>query len=75
MPNRPASDPNDPDRAPAGTPQPIDIDDASIDETARVNPDEELKDLANPEEKPAPKMGWRERDANRRGHGADDLKA
>jgi hypothetical protein len=65
------------------TKQPIDIDDATIDETATVDPDEELVELANPDddgtktdEEPAREKGtWRERDANRRSHGSDDLKA
>jgi hypothetical protein len=57
----PPSDRQEPDRVPAGSPQPMDIDDAATDEAARIPP--------------APKQGWRERDANRRGHGADDLKA
>lgn len=60
---------------PATTDQPIEIDEALIDETARVDPDENLRELSNPDEV-APKKGvWRERDANRRSHGADDLKA
>jgi hypothetical protein len=58
---RPPSSDMSPDPLPAGSPQPIDNDEAAADETARVPP--------------APKQGWRERDANRRGHGADDLKA
>ena len=72
-----------PDTAGPRTEQPIDIDDAAIDETATVEPDEDLVDLANPgddsasaDEEPAPAKGaWRERDANRRAHGSDDFKA
>lgn len=61
--------------------QPIDIDDAVIDETAVVEVDESLQELANPDdeatergEQGRPKGAWRERDANRRAHGPDDLK-
>ena len=74
--NRKGSDAVDPRKD-----QPIDIDDAAIDETARVVPDEELAELANPdvdredlENQSEPKGTWRERDANRRAHGPDDLK-
>jgi hypothetical protein len=71
-----------PDTVDPGSEQLIDIDDATIDETATVDPDENLVELANPDddsagadEDPAPVKGeWRERDANRRAHGSDDLK-
>jgi hypothetical protein len=62
--------------------QDIDIDDAAIDETASVNPDENLVELSNPDdaagrkdESDRPKGAWRGRDADRRANGADDLKA
>jgi hypothetical protein len=79
---RTSSNRNSPDVADPSQ-QPIDIDDAAIDETATVEPDEDLVELANPdrgkaaaEERPARAPGkWRERDANRRAHGPDDLKA
>jgi hypothetical protein len=32
-------------------------------------------DLANPDDQPAPNSTWRERDADRRAHGDDDLMA
>ena len=72
---RPRSNRKTTDRAPADSPRPIDIDDAAIDETASVQPDEDLVELANPDDQPAPKSTWRERDADRRAHGDDDLKA
>ena len=59
----------------------IDIDDASIDETASVESGEDLVELSNPNddadepEAERPKGAWRDRDANRRAHGPDDLKA
>ena len=57
----------------------IDIDDAAIDESAVVDPDEDLGELANPSDdadRDSRREGdWRERDANRRTHGEDDLKA
>ena len=79
---RTSSNRKSPDSADPRTDQPIDIDDAIIDETATVVPDEDLVELANPddgsktaEDEPSPPKGtWRERDANRRAHGPDDLK-
>ena len=64
-----------PDPADTHQPEPIDIDDASIDETATVEPDEDLSELANEDDVSAPKGTWRERDSNRRAHGPDDLKS
>jgi hypothetical protein len=79
---RPSSNRSTSDKTPPPRQQPIDIDDAAIDETATVEPDEGLVELANPDDDPAkpgeparPKGAWRDRDANRRAHGSDDLKA
>jgi hypothetical protein len=79
---RPSSNRNTSENAPPRSHQPIDIDDAAIDETAAVEPDEGLVELANPDDEHAnadeparPKGAWRKRDANRRAHGPDDLKA
>ena len=78
---RPSSNPKTTDKEAPRTEQPIDIDDASIDETASVEADEDLVELANPDadatevDSGRPKGKWRDRDANRRAHGADDLKA
>jgi hypothetical protein len=81
---RTPSHPKSPETADPRTKQPIDIDDATIDETATVEPDEDLVELSNPgddttnadEKEPSPPKGaWRGRDANRRAHGSDDLKA
>jgi hypothetical protein len=80
---RTPSNRKDPDTVDRRSEQPIDIDDATIDETATVDPDKDLVELANPDEDstgtdedPAPAKGeWRGRDANRRAHGSDDLKA
>jgi hypothetical protein len=79
---RTPSTPRTPERAEPIPERSIDIDDAAIDESAVVHPDEELDELANPDDDSSPnapasprKSGWRERDANRRAHGEDDLKA
>ena len=79
---RPSSNPKTTDKEVPRSEQPIDIDDASIDETASVETDEDLAELANPDadtdeadEPERPKGAWRNRDANRRAHGTDDLKA
>lgn len=60
---------------PVTSDQQVDIDDALIDESARVDPDKELKELSRPDEGAPQKGVWRERDADRRSHGGDDLKA
>jgi hypothetical protein len=79
---RPSSNPKTTDKEVPGSEQPIDIDDASIDETASVETDEDLVELSNPDADAdeadgpeRPKGAWRNRDANRRAHGADDLRA
>jgi hypothetical protein len=85
---RTPSNPRTPEKAEPIPERSIDIDDAAIDESAVVYPDEELDELANPDDGGSPnddgspndpasprKSAWRERDANRRAHGEDDLKA
>jgi hypothetical protein len=79
---RTPSNPRTPEKAEPIPERSIDIDDAAIDESAVVDPDEELDELANPDDDSTPddpasprKSAWRERDANRRAHGEDDLKA
>ncbi len=79
---RTPSNPRTPEKAEPIPERSIDIDDAAIDESAVVNPDEALDELSNPDDDSSPndpasprKRAWRERDANRRAHGEDDLKA
>lgn len=78
---RPISNPATTETDTPQSQQPIDIDDAVIDETAKVELDETLVELSNPvddggdgKEPDPPKGAWRDRDANRRAHGPDDLK-
>jgi hypothetical protein len=79
---RPSSHPGTTQKEPPRSKPDVDIDDASLDETASVEADEDLVELSNPdddqpqddESSPA-KGAWRDRDANRRAHGSDDLKA
>lgn len=83
MPSKPTpSNPRSPEKAEPIPERSIDIDDAAIDESAVVYPDEELDELSNPDDDSSPndpasprEGAWRERDANRRAHGEDDLKA
>ncbi|MEZ5285173.1 MAG: hypothetical protein R2712_10265 [Vicinamibacterales bacterium] len=72
---RTTSNGGSPDAATERTDKPIDIDDAAIDESASVDPNRSLTDNANDEPAAPEKGAWRERDANRRAHGPDDLKA
>jgi hypothetical protein len=78
---RSSSNPDTTGTAPARPREEIDIDDAAIDESAAVGVDEDLVELANPDDEKSdegqsrPQGEWRERDANRRAHGPDDLKS
>ena len=79
---RSSSNPKTTEKEPSRSKQVIDIDDAAIDETASVEVDEDLVELSNPDgeesqedEESRLKGAWRGRDANRRAHGPDDLKA